>query len=412
MKTKLLFLTGLLAIGGLIAGFQSQFSGGGTPANGVVSTTAPSSALTGQILSANNGSNPSWASPSISLGNGGAPVTAGAYTAQCDSATSLVDRGKLIIYASGANTTQNIPQLQNNTATCGGMYFKILNDGATATTAGMTFNRQGTDVFRYCQPFTTCTDNATSFTLLNGEQANVYQANAGEWEVLVDDGVYGSISLFGLTSGSVALAVNATSTQLQIVNAFVDVPNNAGFCGTQSTSGAGSQGPCLSFAGTGTTEMLQTTGGSSTGLLKTAGPCILTAPLTMSGVQQNICSWTLPSIAKVWMWQCQGTYTLTAGTTPTLVLAFNPAQTATVIGTAQIYSTNTGTQTSGTATLSAGTGSTVMLTGATNTTASAPWKSYGAISASGTSGAFAITAAMGGTTPSGTINAGSTCILQ
>jgi hypothetical protein len=145
--------------------------------------------------------------------------------------------------------------------------------------------------------------------------------------------------------------------------------------------------------------------------------CPLTTALTLSAAQQTICSWTLPipvaAGAVTYSFWCDGTYSLTAGTTPTLILAMSASQTpVNETATATIWSASTGTLTSATVSASAS-GSQVLLTGVTNIVANMQWHVYGTLQANTTTaGTFAITAAMGGTTPAGTVNVGSACHLH
>lgn len=135
------------------------------------------------------------------------------------------------------------------------------------------------------------------------------------------------------------------------------------------------------------------------------------ANMTVSGTAVTICTWTLPSKALTWSWQCKGTYTTTTNT-DTFAIGINAAQAPTSeTGTAFVYSTNTGTLTSGTASGTSA-GALNLLTGASvSAVTNIPWESYGTIQASATGGTFVITGTLTGTSPSGTVNVGSTCEL-
>ena len=154
------------------------------------------------------------------------------------------------------------------------------------------------------------------------------------------------------------------------------------------------------------------------GLLRWAGPCKITAAvaLTVGGGSTTVCSWTLPTGAKTWGWNCSGTYNISAGTTPTFGLGMNASQTPTSeTGNASIDSVSGGgtsqvsTANSVTATAS---GNQSILTGAVVTTVTnTPWSSSGTIQASATTGTFAITAIVVGTSAVGQVNPGSVCEL-
>jgi hypothetical protein len=155
-------------------------------------------------------------------------------------------------------------------------------------------------------------------------------------------------------------------------------------------------------------------------LLRSGLPCRVTSAVTLSGTTAVICTWSLPAVAKTWAYQCQGTYNITAGTTPALTLQMNASQTPTsetgeaMIGTVsasgtttQIFNTGANTATaSGVQTIFADALATI------TTLTSAPWQASGTVQASATAGTFAIQAVLSGTgTPAGTISVGSTCLL-
>jgi len=155
-----------------------------------------------------------------------------------------------------------------------------------------------------------------------------------------------------------------------------------------------------------------TTGGNEAGMIRTADACKPTTALTLTSSAQNWCSWSLPASTKVWNWKCEGTYSMSAGSSPTLVMDMNASQApGTEVGNGVISTVSAGTaivQTNGTGT-SASTGpQTIMTSGAITTpVTNAYWSSSGMISASATAGTFAIQflTAVG----TGTINAGSVC---
>lgn len=153
------------------------------------------------------------------------------------------------------------------------------------------------------------------------------------------------------------------------------------------------------------------TGSDESDFLRSANSCRPTTAITLSTSPTTVCTWSLPALAKTWSWSCSGIYSLTAGTTPTLIIGMNASQAPTSeTGSASILSTLTGTSTQATVT-STSSGNVNILTGATNTQANAQFTTFGTIQASGTAGTFAITATMGGTTPAGTVNVGTVCSL-
>jgi hypothetical protein len=153
-------------------------------------------------------------------------------------------------------------------------------------------------------------------------------------------------------------------------------------------------------------------GAAEVALVRSANPCRLIsgASMSVSGTAVTICQWTLPAVAKTWGWQCSGTYT-TSTASDTFAIGINAAQAPTSeTGNAIIWSAAS-TQTFGSNTGTSA-GALNLLTGASvSTVTSVPWQSSGIIQASATSGTFTITGTLTGTSPSGTVNAGSTCEL-
>jgi len=90
--------------------------------------------------------------------------------------------------------------------------------------------------------------------------------------------------------------------------------------------------------------------------MPTNNSCRVTAgDITLSTSATNICSFSLPAVAKPWAWQCQIPWAVTAGTTPTLSIGVNASQTptGTTNASAEIKTTNTNTATEATVSLSA-----------------------------------------------------------
>jgi hypothetical protein len=156
---------------------------------------------------------------------------------------------------------------------------------------------------------------------------------------------------------------------------------------------------------------------SETAFLRSGNTCAVTADIVLTvNVASNICSFSLPALAKAWAFQCDVQWTITAGTgTNNFAIAVNPSQTptGTTNGIAQVYTATAGTQTYGSAAISAS-GATTLLTGATYTPAATVQlaKAYGTILASSSAGTFAITATANGTTATAAVKAGSACWLN
>jgi len=153
---------------------------------------------------------------------------------------------------------------------------------------------------------------------------------------------------------------------------------------------------------------------SSTELLRVGNVCRVTSAVTLTpGTPVTVCSWSLPATALSWSWRCSGLYTLSAGSIPTLKIEMNPSQAPSAMtGAANILSNQSGTSTQATVS-STSSGNTLILTGATNTTANAQFSTFGFLTASATAGTFSITADEGGSiSPAGTVNVGTVCTLE
>jgi hypothetical protein len=154
--------------------------------------------------------------------------------------------------------------------------------------------------------------------------------------------------------------------------------------------------------------------GDESGLIRW-NTCKPTSNITLSTSPTDVCSFSLPAVAKTWSWQCQGIYSITAGTSPTFSIGMNASQAPTSeTGSAVLASTSSGatvTESSGTTTATAAGNQNIATTPAVTTITNGVWSSFGTIQASATAGTFAITATLGGTTPAGTVNVGTTCML-
>jgi hypothetical protein len=133
--------------------------------------------------------------------------------------------------------------------------------------------------------------------------------------------------------------------------------------------------------------------------------------MTVSGTAYTICSWTLPNTAATWTWQCSGTYTTTTSS-DTFALGYTASQApSAAVGNGIIWSAAS-TQTYGSVSSTTSTANQTIMTGVSvSSVTSIPWSSSGYVTASATSGTFVLTGMLTGSSPSGHVNAGSTCTL-
>jgi hypothetical protein len=174
---------------------------------------------------------------------------------------------------------------------------------------------------------------------------------------------------------------------------------------TVADTGISRQGAAQVSVGNGTQ-------GDETALFRSGDPCRLTTATTLTpvGTFVTFCSWAYVPV-KVWAFQCVGTYSITAGTTPNLAIGIlNSTLASGEWASARIASALSPiTETSGFATGT--TGALSVLVGATVTTiANGQWSISGVLSPSA-AGTFSIQAAVNGTSAAGTINQGSTCLF-
>ncbi len=284
----------------------------------------------------------------------------------------------------------------------------ITNSAYTGGAAGHIRNTQSSRTYT--------NKNIAWYAYHTGADGTIEVSADGEFPWRVDAGL-NMFNLNPLQVGPVATNSTGTTTPAVNVEQFANAANTiVAYRFTDSSS----TGDLLTLANN--AKSLNLFGVASSGLQYSQSgnknDCVPTVALTLSASQQTICSWTLPipviAGAVTYSFWCDGTYTLTAGTTPTLILAMSASQTpVNETATATIWSTSTGTLTSATVSASAS-GSQVLLTGATNTNANMQWHVFGTLQANTTTaGTFAITAAFGGTgSPAGTVNVGSSCHLH
>jgi hypothetical protein len=225
----------------------------------------------------------------------------------------------------------------------------------------------------------------------------------------------------GLYSPSAAvLTWNSTGNNVaDFINNGVEVANTRAFLVSSTNAGNGSVTLGLSAVGSGAGTQVWAAGNGTvaddTALLRSGSTCRIGADVTLSTSATNICSFTLPNVSKVWAVNCEIGWAVTAGTTPTLAFGVNASQTpaATTNIFAEIKTTNANTATEGSAALSAS-GAVSVLTSPTLTTSATLFqaKLFGTISASATSGTFAVTATGTGASFAGAVKAGSFCYLN
>jgi hypothetical protein len=196
----------------------------------------------------------------------------------------------------------------------------------------------------------------------------------------------------------------------------IQIGGNKSYALAAANGASGTQGLGISASNVGVNTSWSfdtSTAGNEAALLRW-NTCKVNADITLSTSATNICSWTLPAVAKTWAYQCQIPWSVTAGTTPTLSIGVNASQTptGTTNASAEIKTTNTNTATEATAALSAS-GALNVLTSPTLTTAATIFMSSasGTLLASATSGTFAITMTGTGASFAGVARAGATCEL-
>lgn len=171
--------------------------------------------LTGQGYVATNGAAPSWQSPGLPEGNGGADVTT-TYTVQCDSGTAVLDRAHVLRLNSASTFTTTVPD--PTTSGCGGnFYFGVDNVGS----ASETIARASTASF-YLLNGGAAPTAVTSFTVDPGESVRLYSLDNANYQVVpggvpVTGGTMtGSLSYTPysttVTVGTTAISANSCTT--------------------------------------------------------------------------------------------------------------------------------------------------------------------------------------------------------
>lgn len=194
---------------------------------------------------------------------------------------------------------------------------------------------------------------------------------------------------------------------LQGGSGFLSVADNWSICFSRTATATGSPcGGAIQVVGSSTTEALNV----STPILIPQCKVIAAVNMTVTATPVTYCSFTLPNSAQTWAWMCKGTYsTSTAADTFTLGYAAAQAPIG-VTADAIIYSTNAGTSTSASVTTTTSTSNTTILTGASvSSVTNVPFSTSGVIQANAASGTLVLTGMLTGTSPSGTVNPGTTC---
>lgn len=183
--------------------------------SGSTALTAFGSAITGQIPIIQNGGAPIVASPGLS-DSSASPVSTSAYTIQCDSTTTIIDRAHTVRFQSGASA----PVIPLSSATgCLNLVVTVLGDGA----GSITFSRTGSDTFSIFDGVTK-TDSATSFALADGQFATLNQAASGIWEVRLNSGNAKSLNgtaFSGVSGDLVSFGVGNIPADSNVVGANV-----------------------------------------------------------------------------------------------------------------------------------------------------------------------------------------------
>ncbi len=231
--------------------------------------------------------------------------------------------------------------------------------------------------------------------------------------VIIDTTTNGRVKCTATRPTTVNLVGYAMSVQgsvgsaVDVLTAFEPIPFNPAAPGAigGSTPAAGTftgltfNGSTPSIALSGTTPylavpLIQTTQCSFS---------LTTSTLTLALSPVNLCTITLPNAAVVWRVNCQGGWSVPAGTTPTFAVGNNWAQTPSgVFAAANIDTTNAGVGLEGTTSSTAN--GNILATGALTTSATiftTTW--WTTFTGSATSGQYHPTASLTGTSATGTL---------
>jgi len=315
----------------------------------------------------------------------------------------------------GCNTISGSGTVNANNGTAGANAYYAAAGGSTAVSADSsvldngsgTLTMAGLTLSGSTPAITTTTTNAPITFTPNGTGSIIHPNGAVATPAIT----FANSNTYGFYSSAASVICLASgSTNAQCFRGSAYALNSAGNIDwTTSSSAAGTIGTSFGAIGTTTNQSLQ-----AATIINITGQCRITSTgiaLTSAG-SSSLCSFALPNSSATWSWQCQGTYSVTAGTTPGFTLGYTPSQApSSSQGSAIIWSNTTGTMTAGTVTSTSNTNVT-MLAGASvgSTVTNAPWSSNGTILASGTGGTLAITGILTGTgSPAGT--AYGTCFI-
>ena len=193
--------SGVLSSAGVPCGSGSG-PGTGTPNylalwNGAgTALTSLGSAISGQVPVFQHGGPPVASSPSL-IDSGSSPITTTPYVIQCDSATTLLDRGTTIRLQTGSSVV-TVPL--SSGSGCTGLATVLMNDSA----GSVTVNATSTDTFSVFNGSSNM-DGQTSLTLASGQFMALNQAASGIWEARITPGgtVTSVATGAGLTGGPI-----------------------------------------------------------------------------------------------------------------------------------------------------------------------------------------------------------------
>ena len=189
----------------------------------------PSGGLIGQSVVNTAPATGAWSSPGLPPSST-SPVSTASYAVRCDSGTTLLDRSKEIHFTSGASA----PTLPLSSGTgCTNLFVRLVDD----TAGSITVSRTSTDTFVVYTAGSSPTTAQTSFTLVNGQYANVYQ-NTGynstdDWEIYISpigttQTIASGTAAMGTTSissGACSPAVTVSATGVATTDAIGYTPN-------------------------------------------------------------------------------------------------------------------------------------------------------------------------------------------
>jgi hypothetical protein len=134
--------------------------------------------LSGQTLTATNGSQPAFTSSSFKDStNSPVSLASAAYVPACDSSTTTVDRGTNIVFITSNTNPINLPL--SSASGCSGMYFR----GQNLTGGSITINKNTTDTLTVTGGTGTQGTGQTSATIANDTYFSANQSSSGVWEI-------------------------------------------------------------------------------------------------------------------------------------------------------------------------------------------------------------------------------------